>query len=244
MIGNYALVIRAGGVIAATVAIAIALALLLAFLKFDQRLQEVTVARLGLVVEEVQRQSETGLALGLELAELEDLSAVLPRAARARNVLHIDILGGQGSVLFSSAADRIGSRADRVGLVADASGRFRRRIQGHELLLTTPLINGFGQMVGDVAVYADLTPQHEELLEVRRELLSSTLPVIAGALLLTLVAVILTVRFSGRVDGRNRYPAPHYPAGTDLKVPSRRGGGRLLLRISRERVGNQKKKWS
>lgn len=244
MIGNPALVIRAGGVIAATVAIAIALALLLAFLKFDQRLLEVTIARLGLVVEEVRRQSETGLALGLELAELEDLSGVLPRAARARNVLHIDILDKQGSVLFSSAADRIGSRADRVGLVADATGRFRRRIQDHELLLTTPLINVFGQIVGDVGVYADLTPQHEELLEVRRELLSSTLPVIAGALLLTLLAVIITVRFSGRLDGRDLYPAPHYPVVTDQKVPSGRGEGRLLLRISRERMGNHKKKWS
>lgn len=240
MIGNRRLVIGAGGVIAATVAMAIAMALLLAFLKFDQSLLDVTVSRLGLVVEEVRRQTETGLALGLELAELEDLNGVLPRDAQANHVLHIDILDEQGLVLFSSASDRIGSRADRVGLVADASGRMRRRIREQELLLTSSLVNGFGQWVGDVAVYADLTPQQQELLQVRSDLLASTVPVIAGALVLTLLAVILTVRFSGGVEGRNHDHASAYPVARNTKVSPGRRGGRLVIRIALERSGNHK----
>lgn len=240
MIGNRRLVIGAGGVIAATVAMAIAMALLLAFLKFDQSLLDVTVSRLGLVVEEVRRQTETGLALGLELAELEDLNGVLPRDAQANHVLHIDILDEQGLVLFSSASDRIGSRADRVGLVVDASGRMHRRIREQELLLTSSLVNGFGQWVGDVAVYADLTLQQQELLQVRSDLLASTVPVIAGALVLTLLAVIFTVRFSGGVEGRNHDHAPAYPVARDPKVSPVRRGGRLVIRIALERSGNHK----
>lgn len=233
MIDGRALVVRVGGVIAATVALAIALALLLAFLKFDQRLLDVTVARLELVAEEVRRQSETGLALGLELAELEDLSRVLPRAASTRDVLHIDILDDQGAVLFSSTADRIGSRADLAGLTAEAGGRLGHRIQDRELLLTARLGNGFDPVVGKVAVYADLTAQHQALEQVRRELLSSAGPVMVVALLLTLLAVFLTLRLSGRADG-----------GPDLKHqdhggPLKPGEGRLRLRLAREKTGNQ-----
>ena len=48
MIGGSALTVRAGGVIATMVAASIALALLLAFLKFDRKLQDVTVVRLAM----------------------------------------------------------------------------------------------------------------------------------------------------------------------------------------------------
>ena len=245
MIDDRVLVARVGGVIAATVALAIALALLLAFLKFDQRFVDVTVARLGLVVEEVRRQSETGLALGLELAELEDLTGVLQRAAGARDVLHIDILDDQGAVLFSSAPARLGSRADLGGLVADAGGRLSRRARDHELLLTGRLGNGFGQMVGDVAVYADLTPQHQALAGVRRELLSSTAPLVVFALLLTLLAVFLTVRLSGRADSGRDRPRPWPPLSPGRPGrPGREGGGRLVVRVVRDKLGGQRKSWS
>jgi len=210
---------RAGGVIAVTVALAIALALLLAFLKFDQRLLDVTAARLGLVVEEVRRQAETGLALGLELAELEDLNGVLQRAAEARNVLHLDIADDKGVVLFSSEPGRVGSQADLAGRVADASGQRSRRIQSTELLLTARLINGFGQVVGDVAAHADLTRQHLELQQVRRELMWSAVPVIAIALLLTLLAVVLTVRLSRGAGGEPDNPMTQAVEGGDPGLP-------------------------
>lgn len=242
MSDNRALVLRVGGVIAATVALAIALALLLAFLKFDQRLLDVTVARLGLVVEAVRRQSETGLALGLELAELEDLTGVLQRAAGARDVLHIDILDDRGAVLFSSTPALVGSRADLMGLVADAGGRLGRRTRDHELLLTGRLGNGFGQIAGDVAVYADLTPQHQALVQLRRELLFSTAPVVVFALLLTLLAVFVTVRLSGRAQGPWDHPRPWRPLSHGQ--PPRGGEGRLVLRLVYEKRGGQPQPWS
>jgi hypothetical protein len=233
MIDDRVLVARVGGVIAATVALAIALALLLAFLKFDQRFVDVTVARLGLVVEEVRRQSETGLALGLELAELEDLTGVLQRAAGRGMSCISTFWMTRARCSFPSAPARLGSGRIWGGLVADADGRLSRRARDHELLLTGRLGNGFGQMVGDVAVYADLTPQHQALAGVRRELLSSTAPLVVVALLMTLVAVFLTVRLSGGADGgpdhKHQYPG----------APLKPGEGRLRLRLAREKMGNQ-----
>lgn len=204
MIGGGALALRAGGVIAATVAAAIALALLLAFLKFDQKLLDVAAARLGLVAEEVRRQSETGLALGLELAELEDLTGVLQRAAQARDVVRIDVRDERGRVLFSSGAGgAAGTPGDMSTVTVDAAGRFRSRINGDALLVGVRLRNGFGQIVGDVAVHAVLTARRDELARVRRELATSAAPVLAAALAATLLAVALTVRLTGGRVGRD-----------------------------------------
>lgn len=198
--GGYALALGAGGAIAFIVAAAIALALLLAFLKFDQRLLEISIGRLGLVTEAVRHQGETGLALGLQLTELEDLTDVLRRAASTRDVLRIEILDAGGQVLFSSASGSVGARIETQDLLADASGRFRYRTQGDELLLLARLHDGDGRFVGEVAVRAGLAAQRKELEQVRLDLLRSAAPVIAAALLVTLLAVAMTVRRSALGD--------------------------------------------
>jgi hypothetical protein len=209
MIGGGALTVRAGGVIATMVAASIALALLLAFLKFDRKLQDVTVVRLAMAAEEVRRQTETGLALGLDLAELEDLTDVLQRAAQARDVLRIDLWDEGGRVLFSSDPALLGTVADKTGLENDSSGHYRRRVHNEELTLTRRLNNSFGLTVGDVAVHATLAAQRRELKDVRRELLRSSVPLIALALAVTLLAVGLTVRLSSASAARKEDENSH-----------------------------------
>lgn len=191
--GRHALTGWVGAVIALTVATTIALALILAFLKFDQRLLDVTGDRLELVLEEVRRQTETGLTLGLELAELEGLSAALERAAQARDVERIDIWDTQGRILFSTQADRVGTHEEAS---ADGYVDGRRRLE-NKLLLSLPLTNGFGQTVGAVGVRACLGTLQRALAEVRGELLVSAIPMVVIALVLTLMTVFLTLRFSG-----------------------------------------------
>ena len=191
--GRHALAGWVAAVIALTVATAIALALILAFLKFDQRLLDVTGDRLELVLEEVRRQTETGLTLGLELAELEGLSAALKRAAQARDVERIDIWDTRGRILFSTQADRVGTHD---GAWADGYVDGRRRLE-NKLLLSLPLTNGFGQAVGAVGVRACLGTLSQALAEVRDELLIAAIPMVVIALVLTLMTVFLTLRFSG-----------------------------------------------
>lgn len=219
--GRHALAWLVGGVIALIVALAIALALILAFLKFDQRLFEITGNRLELVLEEVRRQTETGLALGLELAELEGLSAVLERAAKARDVERIDIWDTRGRILFSTQLDSVGKDdgASAAGY-PDGPGPHRHRLS-NKLLLSLPLTNGFGQLVGSVGVSAYLGGLHQALLSVRNELLATATPVVAIALLLTFLTVVLTLWFSaglmrpsnkearGNASGAPPQPSPH-----------------------------------
>lgn len=187
---------RAGAMIAVTVAVALALTLLLDFLKFDQKLRDVSISRLSMIAEGVRRQSETGLALDLELAELQDLQDVLQRAAQTRDVTRIELWDEQGRVVFSCGAASVGRQEDATGLVVGDGGKFHWRVRGDELLLALPLRNGSEKIVGQVALLASLSAQRAELEKVRRELLMWTTPLIVLALVTTLLAVGITVRLS------------------------------------------------
>ena len=214
--GRQALAWQVGGVIALTLATAIALALLLAYLKFEQRLLDITGDRLELVLEEVRRQTETGLALGLELAELEDLSGVLQRAARARDVVRIEIWNDQGRILFSTQADRVGSHNAAIDLGPGDGPGPKHRLHGDKLQLSLPLTDGFGRMVGTVGVTACLSNLHQSLVGVRNELLATATPVVSIALVLSLVAVILIFWLSG---GLTSQPARDAPRDEAVAIP-------------------------
>ena len=243
--GRHALAWQVSGIIALTVATAIASALILAFLKFNQRLLDITSGRLALVVEEVRRQTETGLALGLELAELEDLSGVLQRASRARDVERIEIWNGQGRILFSTQSDRVGGHDATTALGPGYGPGPRRRLQGNKLQLSLPLTDGLGRMVGTVGVTACLGNLQRSLASVRHGLLMMATPVVSIALVLSLVAVILTLWLSRRVrsqiarhDGGDEAPA--LPPRTPPPAPSQAMNqplaqpGRLRVVITRE----------
>ncbi len=187
---------RAGGLIAVTVAVALALTLLLVFLKFDQKLRDVSISRLSMVAEGVRRESETGLALGLELAELEDLSSVLSRAAQARDVARIDLWDENSRVVFSSEPDSVRRLADASELVSGDGGKYRWRVRGDELLIAVPLRDSFDRIVGHVVLLATLAVQRRQLEKVRQDLLKWTMPLILVALVTTLLAVGVTVRLS------------------------------------------------
>jgi hypothetical protein len=192
------LTVRAGALIAVTVAVALTFTLLLDFLKFDQKLRDVSISRLSMIAEGVRQQSETGLSLDLELAELQDLQDVLRRAAQTRDVKRIELWDEQGRVVFSSKMASVGHQVDASGQVVGDGGKFRWRVRGDELLLALPLRDGSEKIVGQVALLASLSTQRRELEKVRNELLMWTMPLIALALVTTLLAVGITVRLSVR----------------------------------------------
>jgi hypothetical protein len=192
------LTVRAGALIAVTVAVALTFTLLLDFLKFDQKLRDVSISRLSMIAEGVRQQSETGLSLDLELAELQDLQDVLRRAAQTRDVKRIELWDEQGRVVFSSEMASVGHQVDASGQVVGDGGKFLWRVRGDELLLALPLRDGSEKIVGQVALLASLSTQRRELEKVRNELLMWTMPLIALALVTTLLAVGITVRLSVR----------------------------------------------
>lgn len=196
MTGNSALAARTVGVIAVIVAASLALGFLVALLKFERKLLDVTVTRLSLAAEEVRQQSETGLALGLEIDQLQDLAGALSRASGVRDVRRIDVWDQQGKVLFSSDPSIVGSIGDRSGLAAEPGARYMRRVRGDALTLGASLNDGTGRAVGVVVVQAGLAEQQAELDAIRKQLVATAAPLIAIALLLTIVAVSLTIRSS------------------------------------------------
>lgn len=201
MVEGGGLALRAGGVIAMTVAGAVALALLLAFLKFDQKLLDVTASRLAVVAEEVGRQAELGMTLGLDLRELEDLRGVAERAAVIGKVTRIAVVDGDGTTLYASSPDVVGRRIERpADANPSADGRFRRWVDGDSMILSLPLRNAFAQQVGEVVVSAGLGELRSGEAAVRGELIHSAVPVIAVALLVTGVAVKFTVSWSTRAE--------------------------------------------
>jgi sensor histidine kinase regulating citrate/malate metabolism len=210
MVGGGALVLRAGGVIALTVAAAVVLAVVLAFFKFDQKLLDVTANRLVVVAQDVRRQAEVGLTLGLDLVELDDLKSIAERAALAADVTRVDLRDIRGIVRFSSQPGRVGQPAGVGETTPGGNEAFRRVVDGDRATVVVVLRNGFGEPAGTVAVEASLKELRQQKEAVRRDLVAAAAPVIAGALAATLLAVMLTVRWSvgGRGDDNNRAADP------------------------------------
>lgn len=201
MLKGGTLALRAGLVIAATVGLAVMLAVLLASLKFERKLLDVTTSRLAVVAEEVRRRTEYGLTLGLDLAELEDLGAVVARAAAEWGEIDwVTIAGENGQVVFSSDTGSVGGKAPVTWAKPAANeGALRNRVEGDHLYIGAPVRNSFGQYVGEVVLRAALKPMRVALAGVRTELRLATGATVGAAALLTLLAVFVTVRLSHRV---------------------------------------------
>lgn len=252
MVEGGRLVLRAGAVIALTVAAAVVFAVALAFFKFDQKLLDVTVNRLSVVAQEVRRQAEVGLALGLDLSELVDLKGVVTRAAAAGDVTRVDLADVGGKVRFSSDPDGEGRRAPAAAGIADSAGAegMRRVIEGDAAVLIAPLRNGFGEPAGAVLVEVSVEPQRRQVAAVRAELISAAAPVIAVALAVTLAAVMLTVRWSvetGRregedgssADGERRENAESLYMKLDAQLQEAIAEGETALETTARRLGAQ-----
>lgn len=202
------LAVRAALVISATVAAAIVLALVLAFVKFEQRMQDVSAARLAQVIDEVRGQTEKALRLGLDLAELEDLAALLQRAGRARDVLQIDLVDPRGIVVFSTDSARVSSVELRLGQLlseldaspathaSDPANGLRHQVAGERLILWQELLDGLGQPAGWVVLRASLFEQRQVLQGLALQLMHSMVPILGLSLVLAFLLVVGTLRLT------------------------------------------------
>lgn len=193
-----ALALRAGFVVAATVGLAVLLTIALAYFTFEGKLIDVATSRLSVAVEEVRRKAEYGLTLGLDLEELQDLQAVIERAAAAPEVEGIAILGQGGKVLFTTSP--LAS-----SLVAPAGeGAVRRRIEADHAVLAARLRDNFGQAAGEVVLRASLVELRQAMLPARDDLVAASLALATLASAFALLCAAATVRFTGRTGGAGK----------------------------------------
>lgn len=85
----------------------VGMSVLLVAFKLDNTLRELRHGRFSLVAGDVARVVEHSLSLGMDLADLGALDALLQRRGRADDeILSIDVADAAGRVLYSSAAER------------------------------------------------------------------------------------------------------------------------------------------
>lgn len=205
MVKGGALALRAGLVIAATVGLAVLLTAVLAYLKFERKLLDVTTSRVSVIADDLRRRAEYGLTLGLDLAELEDLQTIVLRIAGTLPGGSIDIVGENGIVLFASSADRVGQRPAPTSTehATGTSQPIRYGSIGDTLAVVSEIRNSFGQIVGSVVLRASLSALQEETAAVRADLSRIMLALVGTAAAITLAAVFATIRVTlgGSGDG-------------------------------------------
>ncbi len=214
MIVGGGLALRTGAVIAATVALAVLLSVILAGLKFEQKLRDITSSRLWVVADEMRRRVEYGLTLGLDLSELVDVQSQVERAAAGAEILGVEVVDDSRRVLFAADRAAIGQPTPihwglESGLVGDG---VHQQIVGDALILGAPVHNSFGQAVGEVILRSSLGGLRGRIAKVEAELANGTFILDAVTGLITLIAAFLTVRYGAVQFRRGTAPsviAPH-----------------------------------
>lgn len=210
MVGG-ALALRTGAVIAATVALAVLLSVVLSGLKFEQKLRDVTSSRLSVVADEMRRRVEYGLTLGLDLSELVDLQALVERTASGEEILGVEVVDDDGTVLFAADPAAVGHPSPIHWDIAGAgpAGAIRQQVSGDALILAADVRNSFGQTVGQIMLRSSLGGLRGRIAQVESGLAGGTLLLVAAAAAVTLLAVFLSVRHGGGRRGLSGNVAPH-----------------------------------
>lgn len=224
MIVGGGLALRTGAVIAATVALAVFLSVILAGLKFEQKLRDITSSRLWVVADDLRRHVEYGLTLGLDLSELVDVQAQVERVAAGDEILGVEVVDDRRMVLFAADHAAVGKATPihwglESGLVGDG---VHQQIIGDALILGAPVHNSFGQAVGEVILRSSLGGLRGRIARVEAELANGTFVLDAITALITLVAAFLTVRY-GALQLRRGGAAADGEPGNLVRLRLRRG---------------------
>ncbi len=182
------------------VAASVFVGLTLVLNKFEQKMLELTVSRLALTAKQIALQSETGLALKLQLAELQDLSSNIDRARESSGVQQIDISDERNVIVFSTNGAAIGKQLARINSSPSAQKNYQYQVNGDSLNLRMPLQNDMGVTVGQVILHESVKSQQEQLRVLGADILYSSLPLILVILLVSVVGVGGTLHFSKQKD--------------------------------------------
>jgi sensor histidine kinase regulating citrate/malate metabolism len=182
------------------VAASVFVGLTLVLNKFEQKMLELTVSRLALTAKQIALQSETGLALKLQLTELQDLSSNIDRARESSGVQQIDISDERNVIVFSTNGAAIGKQLARINSSPSAQKNYQYQVNGDSLNLRMPLQNDMGVTVGQVILHESVKSQQEQLRALGADILYSSLPLILVILLVSVVGVGGTLHFSKQRD--------------------------------------------
>jgi hypothetical protein len=185
-----------------SVVVAVALLVVLTFLKANDSLVRMTEGRHAFVASTVQTQLQTGLDLGLELAMEANAAQVIGAVAAANPLIRsIEVFDEHGKVLF--AAGPAARRAQvppswRAAITRQPAGSAWSERAKSALVTGLPLVNDFGKTVGGLAVSYSRAALDAASRAMLHRILAGSLKVLAIALLIMMAAVLALLRHTGR----------------------------------------------
>lgn len=191
--------------IAAIIGSSVFFVALIAHLKFEKKLIEISVSRLFDIAHLSNDGIEFGLGLGLEIASFPDLRNLVLRIAQKPGIEAAAILDPADSVLFSSGPPDGSRLAPALRSSTPHSGEEdvdRHWLAGERLVVSAPIRNAFGQTVGRTVLVASLAAKQAEARSIRDSLTYWLVALAVCVALLTMAAMLHAVRPNGPAAGR------------------------------------------
>ena len=185
--------------------------------KFKNTLEEVTESRIGVIAFDIKDTIEQGLAMGYNLAALQNVQDAI-RLARGRDskISSIYVIGRQGETLYRTpeTAPDLQPEAVEKFRKESAKGPLGSLRDGAFLDAFTNLQNSFSQPVGLILIKYDAASLDERFVDFRKTFFRQVIIFLfAGVVVATIAIWILLKRFD-RVDS---ILAASLEADVDLK---------------------------
>lgn len=167
----------------------LALTTALNYFKFETTLTEQVNSRFVVVGFDLKRTIETGVNLGVALAELKNTQNTIERVkGQDQQILSVEVFEPEGQVLFSTEAERVGVHIAEHWLRAHRAEIPWNRMDQDAFVLGMPLVNDFGQTIGGLALRYSKSYHEAKLETLLVKLAKDTLLVLGG---FAVVAIIL-----------------------------------------------------
>jgi len=193
---------RVGVSIVSSIIIAVALVLMLTYLKAQDSLANMVESRNAFVAGTVKTRLELGLGLGLELETLNNIQDIINAAAAADpNIEAIQVFGPQGQVMFGAGREGHNAavpaswqhlltqgRPDEAWSIRDSSA----------LVTGVALTNSFEQVVGGLAISYSRQSFDATSRAMLTDIIIGCGKILAVALVIAIASVLIVARPIGR----------------------------------------------
>lgn len=179
------LAIRITLVLTVILAVGVAATTLLSVYKFESALASLQNSRMTFIVSDARNQIQTRMDLGLSLADLEGMDALLQRyVAEDPQILSIEVFNTEGTVLFTTDSSQVGDLVTEEWVQSwedSVNEGIWQRLDRDASVVGVPLRNNLGQDVGSIALRSS------------REFLDASVANQAGRLLIAGLFVVIIV---------------------------------------------------
>ncbi|MDE1568519.1 hypothetical protein [Aquabacter sediminis] len=184
-------------------AVCVAFGAYFSFITLQNAHRQAVEARFAITAERIAQTAQVAEALGIALPTQETLTAVLRREQRLDAVIRsIDVVDRKGQVLFSSAADRVGTSEPRRPTDSVSAG----------------IENDLAALIGQVVVRYDPHALEAGAKALSEDLWRIAIPTLAGAGIATLLIGLLLAFGLKRAVRRAWDPGSWPPAALSARA--------------------------